>query len=427
MQGDPDQPFTAGFACGKVNRDADLVHSPDRLTTPLRRIGPKGAGPVRADHLGRGAGRDHRALEGDHRSSPGRTRCSGYAYSAHQGQMNRGLVNGLFHALGASRLQPARCATRAARRRGTRRSARSVAPIRKPWSSDLVIAWGADLHATNVHFLGEDRAARNAVCHWSVIDPRRSRTAAGGRLARPIRIGTDAALALGVMHIVVRDGLCDRAYIAAQHGRLRTAGARGAAALHARGDAAITGLLLADIERFAALYGNAKTPFIRLGEGMTRVARRAGNARGRAVARCHRRLRARRRCDADDRGVLRAELRRGAEAVRPGDDAHGQPPALGEALLRLRDPPIRALFISANNPAVTCPDTAKMRAGLAREDLFTVVHDPFLSVTARYADIVLPATTYLETEDFYRATVPITCSMDPARWRRRARRGRTCG
>src|SRR5262249_30743202 len=76
---------------------------------------------------------------------------------------------------------------------------------------------------------------------------------------------------------------------------------------------------------------------------------------------------------------------------------------LGEALLTLADPPIRALFVGANNPAVTCPEVGKVRRGLMRDDLFTVVHDPFLSTTARYADIVLPATTYLETEDLYRA------------------------
>jgi len=92
---------------------------------------------------------------------------------------------------------------------------------------------------------------------------------------------------------------------------------------------------------------------------------------------------------------------------------------MGEALLEMRDPPIRGLFIACNNPAVTNPDAGKTRRGLAREDLFTVVHDPFLSMTGRYADIILPAATYLESEDFYRSYGSTTCSTATARWRRR--------
>ena len=133
VEGDPDQPFTAGFACARVNRDAELVHSPERLTSPLRRIGPKGEGkfaPITWDEALDEITTRWKAIIAEF----GPLALFGYAYSAHQGQMNRGLVNGLFHALGASRLQPERSATPAARPRGTRRSARSVVPIRRRWN-----------------------------------------------------------------------------------------------------------------------------------------------------------------------------------------------------------------------------------------------------------------------------------------------------
>ena len=169
--------------------------------------------------------------------------------------------------------------------------------------------------------------------------------------------------------------------------------------------AAITGLSEGDIEGFAQIYGAAKRSFIRLGEGMTRLAR--GGEALRAVALLP--------------GVTGAYGRRGGGALllttascdlnygalrRPSGPAETRlvnHSRLGEALLTMTDPKLRGLFVAANNPAVTCPDAGKVRRGLLREDLFTVVHDPFLSVTARYADIVLPAATYLETEDFYRA------------------------
>ena len=169
--------------------------------------------------------------------------------------------------------------------------------------------------------------------------------------------------------------------------------------------AAITGIAAADVERLAAMYGAAKKSFIRLGWGMTRFT--YGGQALRTVALLPGVTGAYGRYGGGALNGTNASFELNYNAVRkPSGPAatrtinHNR---LGEALLELNDPPIRALFIAANNPAVTCPDTAKTRRGLAREDLFTVVHDPFLTMTARYADIVLPATTYLETEDFFRA------------------------
>jgi anaerobic selenocysteine-containing dehydrogenase len=405
IDGDPDQPFTAGFACAKVNRDAELVHSPERLVTPLRRVGAKGEGkfaPIGWDEaLDEIVARWQAII-----AESGPLALLGYAYSAHQGQMNRGLVNGLFHALGTSRLRAGTVCDTCCETAWDM----TVGPIggadpEAVDQSDLVISWGADLVATNVHFWAKLEPVRKRGTQLVVIDPRRSRTARRADWHLPIRIGTDAALALGVMHILVRDGLCDRRYIATHTLGFERLGREVLPRFTPERVAAITGLSVADIERFAALYGAAKAPFIRLGEGMTRLAQ--GGQALRAVALLP--------------GVTGAYGRRGGgallltaasceldyDAVRkpsgPAETRIVNHLRLGEALLELDDPPIRALLIAANNPAVTCPDAGKVRRGLAREDLFTVVHDPFLSVTARYADIVLPAATYLETEDLYRA------------------------
>ncbi|HEY1257914.1 MAG TPA: molybdopterin-dependent oxidoreductase [Stellaceae bacterium] len=405
IDGDPDQPFTAGFACAKVNRDADLVHSPERVQTPLRRVGPKGAAqfaPIGWDEaLDEIVARWQAII-----AESGPLAILGYAYSAHQGQINRGLVNGLFHALGASRLRAGTVCDTCCETAWDM----TVGPIggADPESvahSDLVIAWGADLVATNVHFWAKVEGVRRRGIELVVIDPRKSRTARQADWHLPIRIGTDAALALGVMHILAREGLCDRAYLARHTLGFDRLEAEILPRFPPERVAAATGLAIADIERLAALYGAAKASFIRLGEGMTRLAR--GGEALRAVALLP--------------GVTGAYGREGGGALlmtaascaldydvvrKPSGPAETRMVnhlRLGEALLELADPPIRALFIAANNPAVTCPDAGKVRRGLTREDLFTVVHDPFLSVTARYADIVLPAATYLETEDLYRA------------------------
>ncbi|MCC6469646.1 MAG: molybdopterin-dependent oxidoreductase [Alphaproteobacteria bacterium] len=405
VQGDPDQPFTAGFACAKVNRDAELVNSPQRLKTPLRRTGPKGEGkfvPITWD-----AALDE--ITGKWKSiiaESGPLAILGYAYSAHQGQMNRGLMLGLFHALGVSRLNAGTicdsCASAAWEA--------TVGPIggADPESivdSDLIVSWGCDLVAVNVHFWAKAEEQRKRGVPVVVVEPRRSKTAERADWHIQVKIGTDAALALGVMHILVRDKLCDRDYIARHTVGFDKVEREVLPRFTPSYTSQVTGVSVADIEKFAAMYGKAKAAYIRIGEGMSRLAQ--GGQAIRSVALLP--------------GVTGAYAKKGGGALMATADsfelnyaAIRKPsgPAqtrtvnhlrMAEALLELKDPPIRALFIGANNPAVTNPDVIKLRRGLQREDLFTVVHDPFLSVTAKYADIVLPAATYLETEDFYRA------------------------
>ena len=406
IQGDPDQPFTAGFACAKVNRDAELVHSPERIATPLRRIGAKGEGrfaPITWD----AALDEITARWKSIIAESGPLALLGYCYSSHQGLMNRGLPNGLFHAMGTSRLWAGTVCDSCMEAAWDA----TVGPIggADPESvieADLVICWGADLFATNVHFWAKLEQERKRGLKLVVIDPRRTRSAQAADWHIPIRIGTDAALALGIMHVLARDNLCDRDYIAQHTLGFDQRGTRGAAAFHPRPRrrhhrrrGVRRGAACRDVRRDKKI-----TDPPRLGHDAPHP-RRPGAAHRRAAARRHRRIwPLRRRRGERHRRIVRTQLQCGAQAVRPGDDAHHQP-QLGWArrCLTLNDPPIRALFIAANNPAVTCPDTARTRRGLARDDLFTVVHDPFLTITARYADIVLPATTYLETEDFFRA------------------------
>ncbi len=406
IQGDPDQPYTAGFACGKVNRDSDLVNSPERIKTPLKRSGPKGSGqftPIGWDQALDDISTRWKAII----KESGPLALLGYAYSAHQGLMNRGLVNGFFHALGSSRLQAGTvCDTCCEVAWDATVGPVGSADPQSVVHSDLVISWGADLAATNVHFWAlceEGRKQRGLKV--VVIDPRRTRSAKAADLYLPIRIGTDAALALGIMHILVRDGLADRDYIAKKTLGFDAVERDILPKFPPKRVAEITGLKVEDIETLAAMYGKAKAALIRLGEGMTRLA--AGGQALRSVALLpgvtgH--------YDVKGGGALlltAASCDLNYNAIRkpsgPATSRMINHLRLGEDLLNMKDPPIRALYVSANNPVVTCPEVHKVRQGLMREDLFTVVHDPFLTDTAKYADIVLPASTYLETDDLYRA------------------------
>jgi len=405
LQGDPAHPMTAGFACAKVNREHEMVHSPERVLTPLRRTGRKGEGrfaPVTWEEaLAEIVERWTRVTAED-----GPLALLGYAYSAHQGQLNRGLLLGLFHALGCTRLIAGTVCDSAAEA-GWDAAAGSIggSDPESVVESDLIIAWGADLLTTNLHLWPLVEEARAKGAQLVVIEPRRSGTAARADWHLRVNVGSDAALALGLMHVLVRDGLSDRAYLAENTVGFEELEAKILPRFAPARVAEITGVSVADLERLAGMYGRARAPFIRMGEGMSRTLQ--GGQAIRSIALLP--------------GVVGAYAKRGGGALlmtatgfgfdssairKPSGPAatrtvnHSR---LGEALLTMKAPPIRALFVAANNPAVTCPDSAGVRRGLAREDLFTVVHDPFMSDTARYADLVLPAATHYESEDVVRA------------------------
>lgn len=406
VEGDPAHPFTRGFLCGKVNRYPERVHSAERLLTPLRRVGPKGAGqfrPITWDEALDEIVTRWQAIIARH----GGEALLGYAYSGHMGLVNRNLPRALFHALGASRMRvgtvcDSTCDTAWAYTVGE-------TPGTDPETAaeaDLIIAWGANLATTNVHFLPVVEAARRRGAQLVVIDPYRTRTARRADCHIAPRLGTDAALALGMMHVLVREGLIDRAFIATHTVGFERLCAETLPHYPPARVAAITGVPAAEVERLARRYGRARAPFIRLGMGMSRHA--GGGMAVRAVACLPALVGAWRKPGGgallDTAAIWGFDydaLRRPDLLPRPTREVNHS--TLGRALTELRDPPLLALFVAANNPAVTCPDQARLEAGLRREDLFTVVHDTFLSDTARFADIVLPACTAMETEDLYRS------------------------
>src|SRR5215467_8432037 len=335
--------MTAGFACAKVNREHEWVHSPERVLTPVKRDGAKGEG--RFQPISWSQALDEIVTRWKNIfATDGPLGLLGYAYSAHQGQLNRGLLLGLFHALGVTRLQAGTVCDSAAEA-GWDAACGSVggAGPETVTESDLVIAWGADLLTTNVHIWPLVERARARGAQLVVIEPRRSRTAERADWHLRVNVGTDAALALGIMHILVRDGLCDRGYLERE-----TVGfSRLEREVLPRFDPArvaeITGVSAADLERLAHRYGRARAPFIRLGEGMSRS--RQGGQAVRAVALLPGVVGA---YDTPGGGALlmtatgfgfdSSALRKpsGPSSTRLVNHSR-----LGEALLNLKDPPIR--------------------------------------------------------------------------------------
>ncbi|HWI62969.1 MAG TPA: molybdopterin-dependent oxidoreductase [Symbiobacteriaceae bacterium] len=406
VAGDPANAFTGGFLCGKVNKYPERVYSPERLMTPLKRTGPKGSGqfaPISWDEALDEIARRWREIQAE----SGPEALLGYAYSGHMGMVNRNIVKALFHALGASQLNAGTVCDSACEA-GWEASVGATPGIDPETvsESDLILCWGANLVTTNVHLVPFIDKAKAKGAQLIVIDPYRTRTAQRADWHIVPRVGTDTALALGVMHVLVRDGLYDAAYVAERtvgFDRLRD---EVLPAYPPDKVEAITGVKAADVERLAHAYGKAQAPFLRLGMGMSRHT--GGGMTIRTVALLPALVGA---WGKPGGGALLdvgaawslnySAVRRPDLLSRPVREINHS--TLGQALMELNDPPIKALFVAANNPAITCPDQGRMVAGLGREDLFTVVHDLLLTDTALYADIVLPACTPVETEDLYRS------------------------
>jgi anaerobic selenocysteine-containing dehydrogenase len=407
VQGDPEHPFTAGFLCAKVNRYLERTYHPERLLHPLKRVGKKGHGEfVRVgwdEALSDIAARLSAIADGP----DGAQAILPYSYAGTMGLLQgQSMDRRFFHALGASKLDRTICSTAGAWGMRMTVGANVGADAEGIPASDLVILWGTNTLTSNPHLWPFVRKARDHGVRVLCIDPVRTRTADQCDEWIAIRPGTDAALALGMMHVLFAEGLQDDDYLA-QH-------TLGADALRGRAQeyspervASLTGLSTDRVVALAREYGRAKAAFLRINYGLQRHGGGAMAVRTiaclPAVAGHWRRpgggvqLSTSANFKFNTAALERPDLSpdvRTINMIRLGD-------ALTRADAGVGGPPVQALVVYNSNPAAVAPDRNAVLTGLRREDLFTVVLEHFHTDTADYADYVLPATTQLEHWDVH--------------------------
>ncbi len=403
IRGNPDHPITQGFLCAKVNNYLQWTYNPNRVLYPRRRVGPKGSGNwerITWDEAIAAIAERFREIVAVH----GPQAILPYSYSGTLGLLNFvSMDRRFFYRLGATLLNRTICSTAGSvahkftlgRAGGTDPEAFSRAK--------LIVVWGSNPVTSHVHLVPFLNEAQKQGAHLVVIDPRRTRTARrADRFLQP-RPGTDAALALGMMHVIIEENLYDADYV-----RQHTIGFD---ALRERAQdfpplraAAITGLDADEIIDLARMYAATRPAVIRVNYGLQRHTN--GGMMIRTIA-CLPALTGAWR-DVGGGFLLStgAEFPVNIDALKRKDLLQGNPRTinmikLGEALLTAHDPPLKGLFVYNSDPANSAPDQTRVLRGLARDDLFTVVADPFFTDTARYADILLPATTQLERLDLH--------------------------
>ncbi len=427
IQGDPQHPVTRGFLCGKVAKYLDRVYSPDRVLYPMRRIAAKGlvaaersfapgqpgaAVPTQAwqriswdEALDEVASR-FRAVVAEFGSEA----ILPYSYGGTLGALNGASMDRrFFNRLGASQLERAICS--AAGEAGLQ-SVLGVKLGTEPEQfihSRYIIAWASNIHGNNVHLWPFIAEARRKGAKLAVIDPYRTRTAACADWYLPINPGTDGALALAMMNVIIGEGLHDADYVAKYTLGFDELREKVKAYLPER-VAQWTGIAAEDIRKLAREYATVRPSVIRLNYGVQRS--EGGGMATRAIAMLP--------CITGSWKEIGGGLQMSTSGAfglnkdaltRPDLKLEGarHPPRivnmveLGQALNTLSDPPVKGLFVYNSNPAAVCPNHNEVVRGLKRPDLFTVVHEQFFTDTTDYADIVLPATTFFEHKDLQTA------------------------
>jgi anaerobic selenocysteine-containing dehydrogenase len=405
FRGDPDHPLTRGWLCAKVRPYLDHVYHPGRVLHPLRRTGPKGGGQWQRitwdDALAEIGERWQRII-----AESGPAAILPYSYSGTLGLVQMVVASGRFwNRLGASRLQRSICGAAAEAAIEATLGARWSASYAEVVHSKLVILWGHNPVSTAPHFLPFLQQARRQGCQLVVIDPRRTLSARSADLYLAPLPGTDGALALGIAHVLVAECQHDETWLNAHTVGWPQLRER-IAAFPPERVAALTGLPVGAIVDLARRYARTRPGLIKIADGINR--NRNGGQNVRAICALP--------ALTGQYGTRGGGLSYSTsgyvpwdrEAVHHWNDC--PPPArsinmnrLGAALLgEATDPPIRSLFVFGANPVASTPNAGRIVEGLKRDDLFTVVHELFLTDTADSADIVLPATSQLEQIDLHK-------------------------
>ncbi len=408
VRGADEHSYTAGVICSKVARYAERIHHPERLLHPLKRTGPKGSGQFARiswdealDEVG------ERLLAAERRHGP--ETVWPYYYAGTMGLVMRDGINRLRHVKRYSGQHSTICTTLAwsGFLAGTGRLA-GVDP-REMARADVVVIWGTNAASTQVNVMTHAlRARRERGAKIVVVDTYRNATAEQADLFLCVKPGTDAALACGVMHALFRDQHADRDYIAA-HTRDADALEAHLATRTPQWASAICGVPVADIEAFADLVGHHPRSYFRLGYGFSR---QRNGAVGMHAALCIPAVIGAWRHEGGGafhtNGAIfhwNKTLIEGLDArdpaVRMLDQSRIGPVLTGDPRDLAGGPPVTALFIQNTNPMSVAPDLTQVHRGFAREDLFVCVHEQFMTETAAMADIVLPATMFLEHDDLY--------------------------
>src|SRR3954464_15377925 len=417
IQGNPDHAATRGFLCGKVAKYLDRVYSRDRVLYPLRRKknAPKGGGHKNFDDFERitwDSALDEIATKFVSISKHfGSESILPYSYGGTLGVLgNASMDHRFFHRLGAAQLNRTICATAGGDALITVLGRKLGTDMEAFRHSKYIIAWGANIHGTNIHLWPFVEEARRNGAKLVVIDPYKTRTARLADWYLPINPGTDVALALAMMHVIINENLYDADYVAKytlgfdelkmkvqEYPPEKVGG--------------FTGISTADIVKLAREYATTHPAAIRVNYGIQRSENGGMAMRAVTMLPCITgawkhlgggiQLSTSGAPKLNDDALTRPDLMKKSPAGRATRVVNMS--SLATALTKLDDPPVKAVFVYNSNPAAVAPNHNEVIRGFKREDLFTVVHEQFLTDTTDYADIVLPATTFFEHKELVKS------------------------